>query len=97
MKRTPFDHYNRAVHIFGSENKLAKAMGVRQSQLWKWRRRGVMPAEYCLLIEHATKGRVTRVQLRPDIFGPIVPALNDAPFHIPLAGGWPAATGEVDG
>lgn len=28
------------------------------------------PAHHCLAIEEATGGKVTRYQLRPDVFGP---------------------------
>lgn len=38
--------------------------------VFKWTQAGVMvPAERCMSIEIATSGRVTRYELRPDVFG----------------------------
>ncbi len=61
----------RAVEIVGGQTALAKSLGKRQSLIWSWLQKdGVVPAEHCLPIETATQGRVTRHDLRPDIFGP---------------------------
>jgi DNA-binding transcriptional regulator YdaS (Cro superfamily) len=60
----------QAVAIKGSNAALAAAIGVHESaiSLWKTERRTV-PAQYCIAIETATEGRVTRYALRPDVFG----------------------------
>lgn len=61
-----------AIEICGGQTALAKAIGVQQPNIWNWLHRagGVVPAEYCLKIESATNGEVTRYDLRPDVFGP---------------------------
>ena len=59
----------RAIEFAGSQAALARAIGgrVRQQHIYYWLRHAV-PAEYCADIERATHGRVTRRDLRPDIF-----------------------------
>lgn len=63
----------RAVHIVGGQAPLARAIGspVRQGHVWQWLNRAgrVVPGEHCIPIETATNGKVTRYDLRPDIFG----------------------------
>ncbi|ADE14123.1 hypothetical protein Nhal_0950 [Nitrosococcus halophilus Nc 4] len=62
----------RAVEIVGGQVELAKRLGVTQQRIWNWLYRDKcqrIPAEYVLPIECATNGRVTRYELRPDIFG----------------------------
>lgn len=51
--------------IVGSQKALADKIGVVQSAVANWLRRGNIPAEHCLAIEIATQRRVTRQQLRP--------------------------------
>ena len=64
----------RAVGIMGSQSALARAIGenVKQAHVWYWLNEGAgrVPAEHCAAIERATEGKVTRHDLRPDIFGP---------------------------
>lgn len=59
-----------AVTATGSNAALAAALGVHESaiSLWKTGRRKV-PAKYCIAVELATGGKVTRYDLRPDVFG----------------------------
>lgn len=59
----------RAIEVFGSQNKLAKALNVSSAALyyWKWVS-GITPAEYCIAIEALTAGKVKRSDLRPDIY-----------------------------
>ena len=61
----------RAVEAAGSQNELARRIGVRQSTLWSWLRRNEspVPAEYAIPIELAVDAVVTRDELRPDLFG----------------------------
>jgi len=60
-----------AIEIMGSQTALARACGVEQGHVWHWLNRAKkLPAERAIQIEHATNGRVTRHQLRPDLFGP---------------------------
>ena len=57
----------RAVALIGSQAKLASALGVSGMAVSQWRRRGI-PAERVLAIERATGYRVSRHELRPDIY-----------------------------
>jgi DNA-binding transcriptional regulator YdaS (Cro superfamily) len=50
--------------------ELARIMKVRPQHVHNWCVRGV-PAERCVPIEEATARRITREQLRPDLFGPV--------------------------
>jgi DNA-binding transcriptional regulator YdaS (Cro superfamily) len=63
----------RAVEEVGGQTALARAIGgpVKQGHVWYWlnAKDGLVPAEHCLAIERATSGRITRFDLRPDIFG----------------------------
>jgi len=75
-----------AVTIFGKQSKLAERInpylsnGVRsveQASVSKWINRDKRtPAQYCIAIEEATKGFVTRYQLRPDVFGEAPPPVE---------------------
>lgn len=63
---------SRAIELAGGQKPLADLVGTTQSQIWYWlsrSKRGV-PGEFAPKIEDATKGQVTRHDLRPDIFGP---------------------------
>lgn len=60
----------RAIEAAGGQTSLAKLIGTTQSHVWYWlekSKRGV-PSEHVLDIERATK--ISRHDLRPDIFGP---------------------------
>ena len=60
---------SRAVEILGSQSALARACGKAQGHVWWWLNRSKrVPAEQVLVIERATKGRVTRHELRPDLY-----------------------------
>jgi DNA-binding transcriptional regulator YdaS (Cro superfamily) len=63
-------YIERAVECAGTQVALAERIGVRQQHVWNWLNRDKrVPAEYCLPIERATHGAVTRYDLRPDVFG----------------------------
>lgn len=59
----------RAVAIYGSEAKLAEAVGVSQPAINKARKRGAVSPKLALEIDRATGGEISKHQLRPDIFG----------------------------
>lgn len=61
---------SKAITICGSQSELARRIGgkVRTGHIYHWLRNTV-PAERCLAIEQATGGKVTRHDLRPDVFG----------------------------
>lgn len=62
---------NKAISILGGTAELANAIGVSSQRVTNWRSRGRVPAEWCRSIEDATKGFVTRYDLRPDVFGEV--------------------------
>lgn len=69
----------RAIEIVGSQASLASSIGVKQQHVWNWLNRGdAIPTEYCYPIEQATKGAVTRQDLRPDDWQRIWPELVKA-------------------
>lgn len=55
-----------------SQRDLARALHISQSLVSQWVK-GEKPvsADKCAAIERVTKGRIKRVQLRPELFGPI--------------------------
>lgn len=66
----------QAVELVGSQTELAARLSaatgrvVRQQHVWNWLHRDEKaPPEFCRAIEAATEGKVTRYDLRPDVFG----------------------------
>lgn len=75
MQKTPITKteaaaLQRAKQILGgSEVALANALGRRQQSVNETiKRGGRIPADWCVLIEKATEGRVKSHELRPDLF-----------------------------
>jgi DNA-binding transcriptional regulator YdaS (Cro superfamily) len=61
---------DNAVKILGGQTAMARVLGVSQARVWNWVHRDQkIPGEFVLPIEEATDGRVSRYELRPDIFG----------------------------
>jgi len=59
----------KAVEILGGQTKLARAVGVKPSFVSQWLSgQRPVPATRCGAIESATGGKVTREDLRPDVF-----------------------------
>lgn len=59
----------KAVKAVGSQSALAKALGVTPQHVWNWLNRDKeVPAEQAIPIEEATGGKVTRHELRPDLY-----------------------------
>lgn len=66
MNKTPLE---KAIDTTGSQAALAKAIGVKPQHVWNWLHRDKqVPAEQVLPIEAATDGKVTRHELRPDLY-----------------------------
>ena len=57
----------KAVDIIGSQTALARLLGVKQQHVYYWLKKNV-PANRVLQIERALHGRVTRYELRPDLY-----------------------------
>lgn len=67
-----------AIAQLGSAAALAAVVGVSQPAVSYWRSRGTIPdAAACVAIERATKGAVTRRDLRPDDWADIWPELAE--------------------
>lgn len=49
----------------GGVTRLAERLGIKRPALYQWKR---VPAERVIPIEEATEGKVTRHQLRPDLY-----------------------------
>ena len=67
---SPHDALLRVIEIVGGQTALARALGVSQTTVHYWARqsrRGV-PGEYVLEIEKLARRKVTRCDLRPDIY-----------------------------
>lgn len=56
----------RAAEYVGGPTRLAEILGINRAALYNWNKR--IPAERVLAIEAATNGRVTRHEMRPDIY-----------------------------
>jgi DNA-binding transcriptional regulator YdaS (Cro superfamily) len=57
-----------AIKHFGSEVKLAAAIGVSQTAINKAKRRARVSAEMAVAIERASGGVVSRSEFRPDLW-----------------------------
>ncbi len=68
------DALKRAIEAAGSQKRLACVIGTSQSQVWYWLERAKkgVPGEFAIAIERVTG--VSRHDLRPDLFGPEIPA-----------------------
>jgi DNA-binding transcriptional regulator YdaS (Cro superfamily) len=71
------DALDRAIEIVGSQQALADGLNIKSPSISGWRQSGKVPVERCAAIEAATGGRVTRNELRPDVFGPLPPRPAD--------------------
>lgn len=58
----------RAIGHYGSQAKLAEAMGCSQQQIAYLLKASSITAEMAIKIDAATNGAVPRHELRPDIF-----------------------------
>lgn len=67
---TPRQGIAKAVEEYGSVIALARAIGFTAPAIRRAQRLGRPTPEMCVCIEAVTEGRVKRIWLRPDIFGP---------------------------
>jgi len=65
---TPREGLARAIRHFGNSTKLARAIGFTQPAVKRAHRLGRPTAEMCVNIEFATRGKIKREWLRPDVF-----------------------------
>jgi len=66
---TPQYHLERAIKHFGNMSRMAHATGYSQHAVWQATKRGQCSPRMALAIHKASKGRVNKRDLRPDIFG----------------------------
>ena len=57
--------FDKAVSYFGTLYKLAQALGLNMSSIYKWTK---VPARRCYELENLTKGKIKKEKLRPDLF-----------------------------
>lgn len=86
---TEFEALKLAVTILGSQQATAEAIGIKQQSVSDVIRGGRRaPAEWVLPIERATRGKVTRHELRPDLY-PLdeddQPGRDAPPSHVEAA------------
>lgn len=68
----------KAAHILGSYSALARHLGVTKAAVHQWTNVDrETPLIHCFAIELATKGAVTRKDLRPDDWALIWPELKE--------------------
>lgn len=60
----------RAVRAAGGQGALARAVGVSTQAVHQWVKKGHVPAERVLAVEAAVGGKVTRHEIRPDLYPP---------------------------
>jgi DNA-binding transcriptional regulator YdaS (Cro superfamily) len=68
MSSDPLSAFLRAKEILGTEAAIAQLVGVTQPTINYAFKKGMAQAEWCIPIERATGGKVTRHQLRPDLY-----------------------------
>lgn len=62
---SPKQALDQAKRIVGSQNKLAKILGISPTAISRWAQ---CPPERVLAVEAATDGQVPREWLRPDLY-----------------------------
>jgi DNA-binding transcriptional regulator YdaS (Cro superfamily) len=69
MNVTGMNALRRAVEFLGNQTVAAKVVGVSPQAVSEMLRKGRrVPAGWCLPLESATAGRITRHDLRPDLY-----------------------------
>ena len=62
----------QVIAVLGSKSALARCLGITPQAIQFWER---VPADRVLAVEAAVQGRITRHEMRPDVFG------NPPPDH----------------
>lgn len=65
---SPSPGFEKALLAVGGAAELARRLKVSPGAVQKWAQFGRIPAERVLQIEAATEARVTRYELRPDLY-----------------------------
>lgn len=59
---------HRAVLYAGGQSNLAREIGLKPQAVQRWCKSGKVPAERVLDVERVVAARVTRYELRPDLY-----------------------------
>lgn len=86
METTVISPIAKAVSRAGGAKALADQCGVSVQAVHKWMKAGRPPAERCLDIERCCARKITRYELRPDVFGAPPQASSGAAEIEPCAG-----------
>lgn len=62
---TPRDALSQAIAACGSKAELARRIGITEQAVGQWSQ---VPAHRVIAVETATAARITRHQLRPDLY-----------------------------
>ncbi len=60
---------NEIIDHFGSQTALAEKLNVTPQAVQQWVADNEIPIKRCVDIEHASSGKFTRNEIRPEIFG----------------------------
>lgn len=64
------DKIRYAAYLAGSQTKLADLLGITPQAVQRWCSGAVVvPADRAKQVERVLDGKVTRIELRPDLFG----------------------------
>jgi DNA-binding transcriptional regulator YdaS (Cro superfamily) len=63
------DALQKAVELFKNPTRLAAAIGYSQHAVWSAMKRGQVSPKMAIAIHRATRGKIKKDHLRPDIFG----------------------------
>ena len=85
------------IEEFGSEAKLATAMGITQPAICKAKGLKQVSPKMAIRIETVTRGRLRRWQMRPDMWDPPQDANDDQPSDRPGTPATPTAVPAVLG
>ena len=71
ISQTQTQSIETAISLLGGQSELAQKLGLKsQGTISQWvTGRRPLPAIHCRKIEELTDGKVTRYELRPDVFG----------------------------
>lgn len=58
-----------AIRPFKTQTALAKALGIERSAISQWKHVPIWPKNRVLQIEELSDNKVTRFEMRPDVFG----------------------------
>ncbi|MEY2666377.1 MAG: hypothetical protein RLZZ384_548 [Pseudomonadota bacterium] len=58
----------KIIEFFGTQYRLAKALNIKPQNVTQWIAANQIPLKQAINIEKASNGKITREQIRPDIY-----------------------------